>query len=173
MWQVQERKHTLDGVAHGRLILVEVAYFVRRAVRRVVRRRQWAIGHVSLCPLRPYASRLDGNDFDVPFRGELLLEGLAESLESCQTHLAQILSAMKPRRHAELACRVIGEGGVPIETTYRRNVEDSASRGFVFSEVLDSLGKCVRNADLHDRPGGQVRTSRLMRAAPQKLTSNW
>lgn len=114
VWTSQERKHTLDSVSSGRGILVKVAHFVRRAVRGVIGRGQGAIDHVALGPLRPHATRLDSNDFDVPLRGKLLVESLAESLERCKMHSDEgFFVPIKPRRRTKLACRVVGKGGVP------------------------------------------------------------
>lgn len=87
----KENKHTLGGVPRDLGRLVNVAHFVGRAVRGIIARRQWAIDHVPLGPLRPYASRLDGDNFDVPFGEKFFVEALAESFEGCDTFSGMVI----------------------------------------------------------------------------------
>lgn len=99
------------------------------------------VGHVAFGPLRPHAPRLDGDDFDVPLRLKLFVQALTESLEGCKrTFSSKLFYAMKQAQtHTELACRVEGKGGVPVETTDGRYVDNTTGRSLVFAKVLHGL----------------------------------
>ena len=134
---VGRKKHTLDRVRRRYVILNKMAGLVCGTIGSVICWKQRAIDHAP-DPFRSHITRLDGNDFDVPFRQEFLVKSLAKTLECCNR--IQIKATfMKPRRRTGLARRVICKGGSRFESTDRGDIDDSARRRIVFTEVLDSL----------------------------------